>query len=232
MCRHAVPAIWLYPEDNCDIDLVLKFHGGGFMTASTPPYQAGWRIHVDPTIPFCRYRERYGAQSHHMYLDYDGVREGPFQTDAGWCVKNSDFIPWQRSLLTETGYKESEVDDALYVYGRLLMDLRWPQKYLAVYPQFAGIVDQSVSLEVVPTPATVYRLWFYIIPISEEISLSMPSIPCIHRKGFTLVELGYLTNHDMDPLPDPARTGHRVVSGLVSPWVRQIQKQFAAGQFR
>jgi hypothetical protein len=78
MCRHAVPAIWLYPLTECDVEVTLTFRGNGFMTVSTPPYQDKWRIHVDPSVPFAKYRERYGFQSRHEFLDYDGIREGPY----------------------------------------------------------------------------------------------------------------------------------------------------------
>ena len=130
------------------------------MTVSTPPYQDRWRIHVDPSIPFSKYKERYGFQSHFEFLDYDGLREGPYQKTQGWCIPQADFIPWQEKTLKMLGFTDNEVGSAIYYYGRMLMDNKYPGKYLVIWPQDKTIVDQSVELTVYPTPESVYRLWF------------------------------------------------------------------------
>jgi|SRR5581483_8946122 len=218
MCRHAVPAIWLYPERECDADVELEFQGNGFMTVSTPPYQAKWRIQIDPAIPYARYRERYGFQSHHEFLDYDGLREGPYQLTNGWCIRQRDFMAWQRDVLPKCGFSESEIESAVYYYGRMLMDNKYPGDYVTIYPQDTTIVEQSVKLRVAPLPDTVMRMWFYLNFSSVAQKVNKPDIPSFTRRGFVVVEMGFLTRRDVPQLRLRS-SNHHLAFGLLPHWV-------------
>jgi hypothetical protein len=179
------------------VEVSLKFHNGGFMVMSTPSYNDGWTIHVDPSDPFNKLSETYGQSPSYPFLDYDGFRAGPFQRETGWCVSQHDLLSWQRDKLGTLGFTEAEIDDVNYTYGRHLLERRYPESHFAVYPQEKKIVDASVSLKVDPTPDTVHRLWLYFVPVKEPVSLPEPVIPRLTRNGFTAVELGYLTDHEI-----------------------------------
>jgi hypothetical protein len=222
MCRHAVPAIWLYPESECDVDVVLRFQGSGFMTVSTPPYQDRWRIHVNPSIPFAKYKERYGFQSHFEFLDYDGLREGPYQQTRGWCIPQRDFISWQETTLRQLGFTDNEVGSATYYYGRMLMDNRYPGKYVLIWPQDKSIVDKSVELTVYPKPRTVYRVWFYLDFADAELTSNPPELSPVIRQGFTVTELGFLTKRDVPSL-NLSASGHSLIHGLLPHWVMKAR---------
>src|SRR6185437_10696707 len=166
------PAIWLYPKDTDKVlhaELTLTFHGGGFMTSSTPNYNGKWRVDVDPSAPFYRYSSTYTNDTWSPFLDYDGFRSGDFQREAGWVIKQSELLQWQRTHLKEIGYTDAEVDDANYSYGRMLLERKYEEPFFAIYPQNRAIVDSSVSLEVVPEPDSIYRLWLYFVPVSDKI---------------------------------------------------------------
>jgi hypothetical protein len=220
MCRHAVPAIWLYPETECDVEVTLTFRGNGFMTVSTPPYQDKWRIHVDPSVPFAKYRERYGFQSRHEFLDYDGMREGPYQTTRGWCIDQADFINWQVKALSDLGFNDAETGSVAYYYGRTFLDHRHPEKYLIICPQETSIVDQSVALTVIPNPTSVYRIWFYLQLSDQKRELEPPLLSKVKRDGFVVTEVGFLTQREV-PVLRASQSGHALLHGLLPHWVER-----------
>lgn len=221
MCRHSVPAIWLYPEVECDVDVSLTFHGGGFLIVSTPPYQDKWRIHVDPSIPFARYKERYGFQSYFEFLDYDGIREGPYQFSQGWCVPQNEFMSWLQENLLKLGFTDNEIGSVVYYYGRMLMDNKYPGKYLYIWPQNSQIVDKSVSLTISPTPDSVYRIWFYLQFSDTPKQPEIPNLDLVVRKGFTVTEVGFLTRRDIPSLRLTA--GNSLAHGLLPYWVAKTR---------
>lgn len=212
------PAIWIYPQgtEEIDVEVELTFHAAGFMTSSTPSYNGLWRVHIDPKIPYRQYSSTYLDDAWVSFLDYDGFREGSYQTSAGWCVKNEKdaFVRWHRQILAEYGFTETEVDDVVYTYVRMLLDRQYPEKYFLVYPQDKSIVDGSVSLKVTPQPDSVSRLWLYFVPTDEKPkALSAPPIERVKRSAYAVVELAYLTDREIpkDIKHTKAQPGHRLL---------------------
>jgi hypothetical protein len=218
------PAIWFYQYDKKlehetrfvhDVRVSLEFRNKGFMTESTPPYNEQWRITIDPTAPFYRYMSTYGNDdSVFAYLDYDGFRDGPFQTETGWCIKKDDLIEWQRVHLKGLGFTQSEIDDVNYTYARMLAERLYAEEYFLVYPQDTAIVDQSVALNVTPAPDTTYRLWLYFVPHKTKKDLKAPRLAPVVRKGFTVVELSYLTDREIPQGKTPLPHGARSLDGV------------------
>jgi hypothetical protein len=192
------PAIWIYTDKPQDFTVRLTFTGDGFMTQSSPDYNDGWRIHVDPARPFYKYSLLYGDKTSAAFLDYDGFRSGPFQKEHGWHIKQEELLSWQRTHLKEIGFTESEIDDANFTYGRRLLERRYKEPFFAIYPQTTEIVNASVALDVMPRPTTVYRLWLYFVPVkAAPQGLLLPRVPKVTRAGLTVVELAYLTDREI-----------------------------------
>jgi hypothetical protein len=213
------PAIWLYPPDEIDVDVTVVFRGDGFMTYSQPAYSSGWHVTVDPTSPFRNCSERYIAGPSFGFLDYDGFRDGRFQRQRGWCIARDELLAWQRRTLPQLGYTESEIEDVNYTYGRLLIERRYPEAYFNVYPQDKEILDACVTLSIDPAPDTVHRLWLYFVPTDERSELPAPNLQPISRKGFTVVELGFLSDLEIidEALPSAmrrAKSAGRLLSGI------------------
>jgi hypothetical protein len=202
------PAIWIYTDKPQDFLVKLAFAGEGFLTQSTPDYNDGWRIHVDPARPFYKYSLLYGDKTAAAFLDYDGFRGGDFQKQHGWCIKQEDLLGWQRTHLKEIGFTDSEIDDVNFTYGRRLLERRYKAPFFAVYPQTTEIVNTSVALDVTPRPTTVYRLWLYFVPVDAvPPGLQTPRVPKVVRTGVTVVELAYLTDREI-----PTRKNRLVAS--------------------
>lgn len=214
------PAIWLYTDKKEELEVTLTFQGHGFMTLSIPPYNTAWRITVDPSRPFGKYSETYQPGGSYAYLDYDGFRDGPFQKTHGWLVPKDKLIEWQSEMLASLGFHRNEIDDANYSYARLLLERDYKEKYFAVYPQDQSIVDHSVKVSVNHKLDAEYRLWLYFVPVEKDhqIGPMTTQLKQVVRKGRHLVELGFLSDHEIAPahqskVPTP-RHGHHVLHGM------------------
>jgi hypothetical protein len=192
------PAIWIYTDKPQDFVVRLAFSGDGFMTQSTPDYNDGWRIHVDPSAPFYKYSLLYGDKTPAAFLDYDGFRGGDFQKEHGWCIEQKDLLSWQRTHLKEIGFTESEIDDVNFTYGRRLLERRYKDPLFAVYPQPTEIVNTSVALDMSPRAQSTYRLWLYFVPVKvPPPGLKPPRVPKVTRSGLSVIELAYLTDREI-----------------------------------
>jgi hypothetical protein len=217
-----VPAIWLYPGDKMDVELELTFQGDGFMTSSQPSYNDRWRIYVDPSAMFNQYSSTHVNDAWVPYLDYDGFRDGNFQRKSGWCIRQKELLEWQRGQLRELGFSEREVDDANYAYGRMLLSRRYSEEYFAVYPQDTATVETSVSLKVTPTPDSIYRLWLYFVPVATKpLDLESPRLSRVERKGFTVVELAYLTDREIPAAAGLAKKGRPLLGSRAGVDIRR-----------
>ncbi len=207
------PAIYLYPKAETNVEVRLTFCGSGFMTYSAPPYNDSWRVMVDPEERFAEIAERYNSGDRFGFLDYDGYRHGTFQTREGWVVARQDLLSWQRRTLSDIGFTDEEIDDANYFYGRLLLGREYSEPYFLVFPQPSEIVNSSVALTVTPSPDYIYRLWMYFVPAAEYTDLPQPVVsPCV-RHGFSVIELGYLTDREVPESRDLSSNmlvGHRL----------------------
>ena len=212
--HHAIPAIWLYPETSCDVEVELSFQGRGFMTDSIPSYNGKWMIAVDTSARYLRYKKQYGSPSEYTFLDYDGFREGPFQRNQGHCISVHDFRNWLSQDLSERGFLENEISDTDYYFGRLLRDKWRTTPNICVYPQEEDIINQSVSMRVVPRPHCVSRLWYWLRPVKEQISIPEPPKTRMKRRGVSVVELGFLSDANIPTILAKKAAGISVLAGF------------------
>lgn len=192
-----VPAIFVRTQSNITFKFSLEFSGEGVMTFSLPPYNDGWHIDVDPEVTYNRHVEKYGKKNGYPFLDYDGLRDGDFQTQTGWCIRVEEFVLHQKKTLEKLGFKEAEIEDAVYWYGRSVVDKNLSEPFLNIFPQVKEIVDSSVSLKVEPNVENIYRIWFYIVPTSEQATLQETELESIKDTEDAIVEVGYLTDAEI-----------------------------------
>jgi hypothetical protein len=70
-----------------------------------------------------------------------------------------------------------------------------------------------------PAPDSIHRLWLYFGPIDEPADLPEPNVEPLTRDGFTVVELGFLSDVEVadEALPEVTRgtkTAGRLLSGV------------------
>ncbi|MFW5785270.1 MAG: carboxypeptidase-like regulatory domain-containing protein, partial [Chitinispirillaceae bacterium] len=171
------PNIYLYPEATSEISLSLSFPNGGNVFLSEPEYGHGWTVTVDTsgfiedTVP---------------YLFYEAMVNGPFTTDKGWIIDESNLTEELELLLQSRGFKGREIVDFLQFWIPVLDDAA---PYFAVYPQDA---ESLIEHHVTPEPESILRELWIIRSLDAPISISEPDPIKFERNGFTLVEWGVL----------------------------------------
>lgn len=116
-------------------------------------------------------------------------------------VEQKDLLRWQRAQLAELGFRENEIDDVNYSYGRLLLMRGYKERFFLVYPQVKSVIDDSVELRIEPPADSVYRLWLYFVPSDDPPAMTEPRLASVIRSGFTAVELGFLTDSEIATTP-------------------------------
>lgn len=232
------PAIYLYPAERLAVQVKLIMRGQSVMTNSLPAYQDGWRVFVDPSRPYNRITSQYAPvfdNKPYGYLDYHAIRDGDWQEKEGWVVSSKDLREFLRRELTAIGCNETEVEDYIMVVPRTMEEKYMRDMKYVIYPQFGEIVDDSVALEVTPTPDAVYRLWLYFKEApTKGAKPRPPKLPKIRRDGFHVVELGIVEDHPNETtIMGPVKPkGHverlrRQVSALLS---QEFGEQFSEAE--
>ncbi|MDD5019640.1 MAG: hypothetical protein PHH75_04805 [Candidatus Omnitrophica bacterium] len=171
------PVIYLYPETDAHVYVVLDVNGAIFKSA--PAYGTGWHVFVT---------KKGTIDNAYDYLFYEAVfDQPPVLVPGSWVVKTEDLQPW--------------LDENLLKFGLSILEAQAFKEYwlnrLTAAPYYEiGLVDrtfldENATLVIMPRPRTVIRLMFYFIPLQEARPFVAPVVaPPPAREGFTVVEWG------------------------------------------
>jgi len=175
------PNIYLYPEENLQLQVKINFPQGGQIDESVPEYSSGWDVFVDTTG---RIDRRYD------YLFYESTQLNSFQDAQGWCVPQDGLDHFFRQNLTLYGFNEREITDFVkYWVPRLNYS-----SYYNIYPQTNKIIDEVIQLQFSTQPNNILRLFYGIVATDSFLQLPKPIIPAFDRQGFVVTEWGVFIN--------------------------------------
>jgi len=178
------PNIYLYANDNYYIN--VKVYPEHWITASEPEYMlgTGWNASIiDGSI-----------NGEGDYLFYEAiVPDEGFQKNYGFLIKSDNIVKDIENVLEMYGFNEKEKCDFLeYWIEKLEKDTSY-----IFYPQQNKEVDLVMPIVLSKEPDNIFRLWFYIEPLSEENAKDLnnkiikpDNIEKIKREGFYLIEWG------------------------------------------
>ncbi len=76
------PNIYIYPEENMNLEVYLDFPQGGRVIASIPEIGNYWDVFVDTTGTI---------DNSYRYLFYESVQPDEWQRNEGWLVEQNDL---------------------------------------------------------------------------------------------------------------------------------------------
>jgi hypothetical protein len=177
----AKPNIYIYPENNIELDVSISFPEGGNVTTSIPEYGFGWKnLQIDP---------KGNINDNYYYLFYEAVNPELYQDRSGWIVRQENLESFFIKNLIQTGFEGQEIADFIDYWIPLLMD--YP--YYAIYPQYTDQLNKMSVLEFSKEPENLLRLNYFVDGIQDTWgleNLKEPDIPVFARNGFTVVEWG------------------------------------------
>ena len=170
------PNLYLYPETETDVSVMLDFPSGGYVTVSEPEYGNGWNVHVTPDG---------FINDGYDYLFYEAKVVMPLQSSVGWILDGADLENEFRRVLESLCFAGREIDDFVEHWVPRVQGKPW----YVMYPQDA---EQMSVLNISPVPNKVLRALFVIRPLNQPIPVTAPVVTPFERDGFTVVEWGVI----------------------------------------
>lgn len=175
------PNIYLYPEEETQMDVEIDFPKGGKITVSDPPYVEGWNnITVNPDGKI---------NGKHDFLFYESATSEFEIPEAGWIIPQTDLKEFFINNMEKTGFEGREIDDFIQFWIPIFKE----HKYYEIYPLYQKELDEKIQLKFSKKPDSMQRL-IYIVKGREDgnLKLSEPVIPAFERKGFVVAEWGVI----------------------------------------
>lgn len=176
------PNIYIYPEENINLEVYLDFPQGGRVVASIPEYGNYWDVFVDTTGLI---------DNSYRYLFYESAQPDEWQRYEGWLVEQKDLESFFEENLHQYGFKGIEIEDFIeYWIPRLSSS-----KYYSIYPQTQDEINPLIDLSFSIMPDNIQRLFYYIHGADElpENPIKEPEIDnSFEREGYFVVEWGVI----------------------------------------
>lgn len=173
------PNIYIYPEEEIQVNVWLTFPKGGAVTVSIPEYGSGWNVTVDTTG---KIDEKYD------YLFYESEQPDVCQMEMGWCIEKDSLTQFFIENMNEYGFKDREIDD----FNDYWIPRFNSANYYLLYPQTNEIIDSVVMLNLSETPNNILRLFYVVQESDNYISMETPEISAFNRTGFFVTEWGVI----------------------------------------
>lgn len=168
------PNIYLYPTTPQQVQITLAPQGK--LTASIPEYSEGWNVTAFPDGRI------EGTDGYLFYEAQVNISKGT----RGWCLSQDELETTLPKILQDYGLIDREIDDFMEYWQP---ELRQAPFY-AVYPLVNDQVASNCSLDIIPKPESIFRIWILFSPLGQQIELSTPEFPAWNRNGFVAVEWG------------------------------------------
>lgn len=174
------PVIYLYPEEETEVNVELDFHGD--LTCTYPAYNDGWKVIASPDGTLTNLSDG----RNYDYLFWEGNASAEYPMDNAVCVKGEDTCEFLEEYLTAAGLNDSEIDDFITYWLPEMQDN--PYNLIA----FQGeLYEQVAELHVTPEPDSVLRIFMTFEALDEPVECGEFSMPePFERSGFTVVEWG------------------------------------------
>jgi hypothetical protein len=178
------PVIYLYPREDSEITVKLKYSGR--LTVTYPPYDEknnGWMVRASPDGTLNNLSD--GCE--YSYLFWEGVLDKPIyrMPNQGWIVTGSDLGNFLQRLLSDLGLKPHEYNELIVFWLPQLQDS--PFVHLAL----AGKeYEESAELIISPPPDTILRVFLYFKKLKKFKSIEPQEVSKFERRGFSVVEWG------------------------------------------
>lgn len=177
----AKPVIYLYPEEEREVEVKLDFKGR--LSYTYPEYKDGWRVTAKPDGSLTNKED--GSQ--HYYLFWDGTADKrDWDLSEGFVVAGGDVQSFLEEMMPKLGLLPKEYNDFITFWTPELA--RNPYNLIRFVTEE---YEEIAPLEVTPAPDTVIRVHMAYKPLMAPLQAPEQELPeAPERQGFTLVEWG------------------------------------------
>ena len=174
------PVIYLYPEEEMDINVFVEPTGG--FTITEPAYKDGWHVRSTPNSEIYNYSDK----SEYSYLFWEGYGLDYKQAEEGFVVRQENVHKFLVEKLAQLGLVKNEYDEFIEFWEPKMQESPY---YLVNFIPKAEF-DEYAPLKVEPEPDTVIRIFMDYKELNYPVLIEEPEIVTPERTGFTVVEWG------------------------------------------
>lgn len=172
------PVIYLYPEEETEVSVVLTLDGK--LTCTYPAYENSWTVTAGPDGTLTDAK----GQTYN-YLYWEGETGMEFDFSEGFCVKGEDTAVFLEKALADLGLTRREANEFI-VFWLPMME---QNPYNLISFQTENYTE-AAKLTVSPTPDTLLRVFLAWKGTEEYTELTEQELSALERTGFTVVEWG------------------------------------------
>ena len=163
------PNIYVSGAEGTELKLGIKYKSESNLLIAVPAHgPQGWTGKIlgksdAQTIQIQALGEVPGQvnSAKYPYLFYDlRTDDSLLQNKSAFCVPKAELMPSLLNFLKSSRFKKNELEDFSAYWDKKFP----PAERYCVYPQENDSIDRIVTLEVTPTPKSVTRVWFLVIP--------------------------------------------------------------------
>lgn len=173
------PVIYLYPEEETKINVVLNYNGK--LICTYPESDGTWDIIANPDGTLINLEDN----KEYSYLFWEGITDTDYDFSEGFVVKGEDMKDFLHEKLAYMGLTPREYNEFIVYWLPLMKD----NKYNLI--SFQGeVYTNSAKLTITPSPESILRVFMAYKEIDELIQIREQELKPFERKGFTVVEWG------------------------------------------
>ena len=172
------PVIYLYPEEECRVDVRLDY--AGELTCTYPSYNDGWSVTARPDGTLI---DDTGMQYQYLYWEGEGYKN--FDFSEGFCVAGEDTAAFLEVALEKLGLNRREANEfIIYWLPRMQNN---PYNVIAFQTE---TYEEAAKLHISPEPDTLLRVFMAWYGTKTPVDLPAQELTAPVREGFTVVEWG------------------------------------------
>ena len=175
------PVIYLYTEDEQEVEVKLDFDGEVF--ASWPEYRdGGWKVRAFPDGRLVQ----GGREFSYLFWEGRPNEQRKYDWSTGFVVKGSEIREFLREKLTEIGLTPKEYNEFIVYWYPKMQENEWNLVHFASFDEY----DRHAKLDISPVPDAVLRVFMVYKAVDGSVKVAPQTFSGFERKGFTVVEWG------------------------------------------
>lgn len=174
------PVLYLYPEEELDIDIKLDLGSNGKLTTTYPKYNDGWKVKAYPDGTIITNDMEYN------YIYWEGESANTFDRSKGFCIAGENTEKFLEETLAILGLNRKEANEFIVYWLPLMENNKY--NYITFHTQEYA---DKIKLDINPIPDNQLRIYMITEKLEEYIEVEPQILDTnFKREGFTIVEWG------------------------------------------
>lgn len=175
------PVIYLYPEEQQQVDVKLNLQGELF--ATYPAYKDGWSIIAHPDGKIINQSDN----RQYSYLFWEAInKDANYDLSTGFVVKGPDTVEFLQDKLAKLGLTPREYNEFIVYWFPEMQNNKYNLIHFATKEEY----DDRAVLDITPEPDSLLRVFMVFKKLDNKIEIESQEIKPFERKGFAVVEWG------------------------------------------